>query len=82
MCRSWYSGVDLLEFHGQSKLFSHIYFLCFLGNHSSAAPEKKKKNFFFGKILQNLIIFIEFCSDFDENFSEFRQIFVENVEHS
>ena len=43
MCRSWYSGVDLLEFHGQSKLFSHIYFLRFLGNHSSAAPEKKKK---------------------------------------
>ena len=42
MCRSWYSGVDLLEFHGQSKLFSHIYFLRFLGNHSSAAPEKKK----------------------------------------
>merc|ERR1712118_558118 len=31
MCRSWYSGVDLLEFHGQSKLFSHIYFLRFLG---------------------------------------------------
>ena len=43
MCRSWYSGIDLLEFHGQSKLFSHIYFLRFLGNHSSAAPEKKKK---------------------------------------
>ena len=33
-------------------------------------------------LMQNLIIFIEFCSDFDENFSEFRQIFVENVEHS
>ena len=43
MCRSWYSGVDLLEFHGQSKLFSHIYFLRFLGNHSSAAPEKKEE---------------------------------------
>ena len=43
MCRSWYSGIDLLEFHGQSKLFSHIYFLRFLGNHSSAAPEKKEK---------------------------------------
>ena len=43
MCRSWYSGVDLFKFHGQSKLFSHIYFLCFLGNHSSAAPEKKRK---------------------------------------
>ena len=35
----------------------------------------------FGNCLQNFIIFIEFCSDFDENFSEFRQIFVENVEH-
>ena len=62
MCRSWYSGIDLLEFHGQSKLFSHIYFLRFLGNHSSAAPEKKKKK-------------IDFCSDFDENLSEFRQYF-------
>ena len=30
------------------------------------------------QILQTLIIFIEFFSDFDENFSEFCQIFVEN----
>ena len=28
---------------------------------------------FFSKILQDLIIFIGFCSDFDENFLEFRQ---------
>ena len=36
----------------------------------------------FRQFLQNLIFFIEFCSDFDENFSEFRRIFVKNVEHS
>ena len=35
---------------------------------------------FFGNFfLQNLIIVIELCSDFDENSSEFRQIIVENV---
>ena len=33
------------------------------------------KMFYFG------ILFIDFCSDFDKHFSEFRQIFVENVEH-
>ena len=37
---------------------------------------------FFGKLLQNSIIFIEFCSDFDDIFPEFREILVENVEHS
>ena len=30
----------------------------------------------------NFIIFIAFSSEFDEIFSEFRQIFVENVERS
>ena len=35
----------------------------------------------FAKIRHFRELFIEFCSDFDENFSEFRQIFVENVEH-
>ena len=27
MYRSWYSGVDLIEFHGQSKLFSFVAFV-------------------------------------------------------
>ena len=42
MCRSWYSGLDLIKFQGQSKLFSHIFFCVFSGIIRPLPPEKKK----------------------------------------
>ena len=46
MCRSWYSGLDLIKFQGQSKLFSHIFFCVFSG---IIRPLRPKKKFFFGR---------------------------------
>ena len=43
MCRSWYSGVDLIKFQGQSKLFSHIFFCVFSGIIRPLRPKKKKR---------------------------------------
>ena len=43
MCRSWYSGLDLIKFQGQSKLFSHIFFCVFSGIIRPLRPKKKKK---------------------------------------
>ena len=44
MYRSWYSSVDLIEFHGQSNLFSFIIFFVFSGIiRPLRAKEKKKK---------------------------------------
>ena len=40
MYRSWYSSVDLIEFHGQSKLFSVIIFIVFS---RIIRPQKKKR---------------------------------------
>ena len=41
MCRSWYSGLDLIKFQGQSKLFSHIFFCVFSGIIRPLRPKKK-----------------------------------------
>ena len=69
------------------KALAEIYKICMLLHRSDLNISAKFRQFFFaffGKILQNLIIFIEFCSDLYEKMSEFRlkQIFVENVEHN
>ena len=79
-----YSGIDFF-LGARWKALDEIYKIYMLLHRSDLnILAKKTSNFFafFRQILQILIIFIEFCSDFDENFSEFRQIFVENVEHS
>ena len=49
-----------------------IYMLLHRSHLNISAKRRQNIFAFFGKILQKLIIFIEFCSDFDENFSEFR----------
>ena len=86
MCRSWYSGVDLIKFQGQSKLFSHIFFCVFSGI-IRPLRKKKKNSKKFGKILQKIVIF-EFFSvisaqilmKFCWNFADILEN-VQNVEH-
>ena len=52
MCRSWYSGLDLIIIQGQVKLFSHIFFCVFSGIIRPLRPkkgeekEKKKKQIY------------------------------------
>ena len=77
---------QILQVNIRWKALDEIYKIYMLLHRSDVNISAKFRHFFafFGKICKTytLIIFIEFCSDFDEKISEFRQIFVKNVEHS
>ena len=80
---------QILQENIRWKALDEIYKIYMLLHRSDLSISANGVNFFlafFGKILppKKLFfdIFIEFRADFDEIFSEFRQMFVENVEHS
>ena len=56
MYRSWYSSVDLIEFHGQSKSYSSVIFFVFSGIiRPLRAKKKEKNNSFRRRQMRNLI---------------------------
>ena len=78
---------QILQENIRWKALDEIYKICMLLRRSDV---NISANFVkrFGIFRQNFVkfdhfhwILLRFCSDFDANFSEFRQIFVENVEH-
>ena len=77
---------QILQVDIRWKAFDEIYKIYMLLHRSDVNISAIFRQFFriFGKIckIYSLIIFIEFCSNFDEKLSEFRQFFVKNVEHS